>query len=76
MGEPAEAVPAWEWAPEIQVRFVGADGTERFGPLARYWAEPFEHASPARNFTAFKGQKNFTGEYWVATSRSLVGYES
>lgn len=76
MGEPAEAVPAWEWAADIQVRFVGADGVERVGPLTRCWGEPFEHASPARKFTAYKGQKNFTGDYWAATSCSLVGYES
>ncbi|MGW1410844.1 hypothetical protein [Streptomyces sp. NPDC002403] len=29
-----------------------------------------------RPFVAFKGQKNFTGEYWAAMSRSQVGYES
>ncbi|MFE7236306.1 TnsA-like heteromeric transposase endonuclease subunit [Streptomyces sp. NPDC057596] len=76
MGEPAEAVPAWEWASDVQVGFVGADGSERFGSLGRYWNEPFERASPVRKFAAFKGQKNFTGDYWAATSRSLVGYES
>ncbi|MFG3532263.1 TnsA-like heteromeric transposase endonuclease subunit [Streptomyces sp. NPDC047917] len=76
MGEPAEAVPAWEWLSDIQVGFVGADGSERLGTLALHWGERFERASPARKFTAFKGQKNFTGEYWAATSRSLVGYES
>ncbi|MFF9016117.1 TnsA-like heteromeric transposase endonuclease subunit [Streptomyces sp. NPDC014870] len=44
--------------------------------MARYWGEPFERASLARKFGAFKGQKNFTGDYWAVTSRSLVGYES
>ncbi|NUK84516.1 hypothetical protein [Streptomyces lunaelactis] len=33
-------------------------------------------ASPVRSFGSFKGQKNFTGEYWAATSRTQVGYES
>lgn len=75
MGEPAEAVPAWEYAADVH-RFVGADGAQRLGPLARYWGEPFEHAQPARKFAACKGQKNFTGDYWAVTSRSLVGYES
>ncbi|MGO4460581.1 hypothetical protein AB4039_25360 [Streptomyces sp. M-16] len=51
---------------------MGVDGAGRLGPLARYWGEPFELASPVRKFTAFKGQKNFTGDYWAATSRSLV----
>ncbi|MFF3455358.1 TnsA-like heteromeric transposase endonuclease subunit [Streptomyces sp. NPDC002730] len=76
MGEPAETAPAWEFAADVQVGFVGADGARRLGPLARYWGEPFELGSPARKFAAFKGQKNFTGDYWAVTSRSLVGYES
>ena len=67
---------AGEYASGVEVGFVDADGVERSGPLARYWAEPFEFASPARSFNAFKRQKNFTGEYWAAISRSLVGYES
>ncbi|MEV5947585.1 TnsA-like heteromeric transposase endonuclease subunit [Streptomyces sp. NPDC051993] len=61
---------------DIEVWFVDADGVERSGPLTRCWAEPFEFASPARSFNSFKGQKNFTGEYWAAVSGSLVGYES
>ncbi|MEH0416048.1 TnsA-like heteromeric transposase endonuclease subunit [Streptomyces sp. B21-083] len=61
---------------DIEVGFVDADGVERSGPLTRWWAEPFELASPVRSFNAFKGQKNFTGEYWAAISGSLVGYES
>ncbi|WP_329370610.1 TnsA-like heteromeric transposase endonuclease subunit [Streptomyces sp. NBC_01483] len=76
MGEPAGVVPAWEYASDVDVGFVGADGVRRDGPLARYWGEPFELASPARKFITFKGQKNFTGDYWAATSRDLVGYES
>lgn len=76
MGEPAQATPAWGHASEVQVGFVGADGAARLGPLARYWGEPFELASPTRKFIAFKGQKNFTGDYWAATTRGLVGYES
>ncbi|MEF3115209.1 TnsA-like heteromeric transposase endonuclease subunit [Streptomyces chrestomyceticus] len=77
MGEPAEAGSAWEYdESDVQVRFVGVDGTVRLGSLARYWDEPFERADPARKFVAFKGQKNFTGDYWAATSRDLVGYES
>jgi hypothetical protein len=76
VGEPAKAIPAWEYASDVQVRFVDADGAVRLGPLARYWGESFEFSSPARTFTAFKGQKNFTGDYWAATSRCLVGYES
>jgi hypothetical protein len=76
LGEPAAALPADRYGSDVQVGFVGADGVGRLGSLARYWGEPFELASPARKFAAFKGQKNFTGDYWAVTSRSLVGYES
>ena len=67
---------ALEHASGVDVGFVDADGVECSGPLARWWSAPFELASPVRSFASFKGQKNFTGEYWSATSRTQVGYES
>ncbi|TKA10959.1 TnsA-like heteromeric transposase endonuclease subunit [Actinacidiphila oryziradicis] len=67
---------AREYASGVEVGFVDADGVERSGPLTCWWGEPFELASPVRSFASFKGRKNFTGEYWVATSRTQVGYES
>lgn len=65
-----------ESARNVDVEFVDADGAERRGSLARCWGEPFERGLPVRSFPSFKGQRNFTGLYWAATSRSLVGYES
>ncbi|MFI9329264.1 TnsA-like heteromeric transposase endonuclease subunit [Kitasatospora sp. NPDC052868] len=76
MSESTAAALAWDIASAVEVRFVDADGAERLGSLARHWSEPFELSLPVRTFIAFKGQKNFTGEYWLATSRSQVGYES
>lgn len=76
MGEAAAAASSRGYAADVDVGFVDADGVERLGSLARHWGEPFEFALPVRPFTSFKGQKNFTGEYWAATSRSQVGYES
>ncbi|MFH8379025.1 TnsA-like heteromeric transposase endonuclease subunit [Streptomyces cyaneofuscatus] len=67
---------ARECASGVEVGFVDAVGVERSGPLARWWGEAFELAPPVRSFASFKGQKNFTGEYWAATSRTQVGYES
>jgi hypothetical protein len=64
------------YASGFEVEFVGTDGVERRGPFLRCWDEPFEVALPIRSFPSFKGQKNFTGLYWAATSRSQVGYES
>ncbi|MFL9655107.1 TnsA-like heteromeric transposase endonuclease subunit [Streptomyces sp. PB17] len=74
-GAAAVAV-AREYASGVEVGFIDADGVERSGPLTCWWAEPFELALPVRPFASFKGQKNFTGEYWAATSRTQVGYES
>ncbi|WP_235619376.1 TnsA-like heteromeric transposase endonuclease subunit [Embleya scabrispora] len=76
MGKSAAAASAWDFASDVEVRFIDADGIERLGSLGRHWGDPFELVSPVRKFVSFKGQKNFTGEYWAATSRSHVGYES
>ncbi|MFE9258663.1 TnsA-like heteromeric transposase endonuclease subunit [Streptomyces sp. NPDC006879] len=76
VSEPVRSGSAWEYASDVQVGFVGVDGFGRLGSLARCWDEPFERAAPVRKFISFKGQKNFTGEYWAASSRDLVGYES
>ncbi|MCA1221892.1 TnsA-like heteromeric transposase endonuclease subunit [Streptomyces sp. 8L] len=76
LGKPAESGAAWEYAPDVQVAFVGADGVGQRGSLVRFWDVPFERAAPVRKFIAFKGQKNFTGDYWAASSGDLVGYES
>jgi len=76
VGESTASASTWDCASDVEVRFVDADGAERLGSLARHWSEPFELSLPVRSFAAFKGQKNFTGEYWAATSRSRVGYES
>jgi hypothetical protein len=76
VGELAAKVSGDGWLSDVEVGFVGADGVARFGSLMRSWGENFEVAAPVRPFTSFKGQKNFTGLYWAATSRSPVGYES
>lgn len=66
----AVVASAWEYALGVEVGFVDTNGVERSGPLACWWAEPFELALPVRPFALFKEQKNFTGEYWAATSRT------
>ncbi|MYX71157.1 TnsA-like heteromeric transposase endonuclease subunit [Streptomyces sp. SID3915] len=76
MSEPVRSGSAGEYVSDVQVGFVGVDGVGRLGSLARCWDEPFERVAPVRRFIAFEGQKNFTGEYWAASSRDLVGYES
>ncbi|WP_406841475.1 hypothetical protein ACICHK_41345 (plasmid) [Streptomyces sp. AHU1] len=66
----APVAVAREHASGVEDGFIDADGVGRSGPLECWWVEPLELALPARPFASFKGQKNFTGEYWVATSRT------
>ncbi|WP_406497984.1 TnsA-like heteromeric transposase endonuclease subunit [Streptomyces sp. NBC_00846] len=42
MDEPAEAVPAWDYASDFQVGFVGVDGAQRLGLPARYRVVDYE----------------------------------
>ncbi|TMR88819.1 TnsA-like heteromeric transposase endonuclease subunit [Nonomuraea basaltis] len=56
---------------------VAGDRRERTrGPLSSLWDMPFEQVEPARSFPSFKGQKNFTGLWWSASTGTHVGYES
>lgn len=36
----------------------------------------FEDFAPVRSTTAYKGQRNFSGEWWCSTNRRMVPYES
>ena len=49
---------------------------QRREPLPLCWNLPFERATPSRSFPSFKGQKNFPGLWWSATTGEHVGYES
>jgi hypothetical protein len=40
------------------------------------WRQPFESLRPMRVPTAHKGQRNFAGSWWCATTGSHVDYES
>ncbi|MEU4365394.1 TnsA-like heteromeric transposase endonuclease subunit [Promicromonospora sp. NPDC023987] len=44
--------------------------------LSDAWARPFEALPPVRDVVQYKGQRNFTGAWWCATTRSHVGFES
>ena len=60
----------------FMVSFVAADGVERRGPLDVLWGERFEHALPVREFGSFRGQRNFQGAWWFATTGEHVRFES
>lgn len=64
-------------AAELGVVFAGDDGVgERRERLADCWRERFEDASPVRRAASFRGQRNFPGWWWAATSGRHVGFES
>lgn len=44
--------------------------------LADAWSERFESLPPVRVPRAFKGQRNFAGSWWFATTQTHVAFES
>jgi hypothetical protein len=60
----------------FEVSFIDETGGWRREPLSSCWAVPFERAAPSRSFPSFKGQRNFPGLWWSATTGEHVAYES
>jgi len=73
-GSPGRALAAT--APSFEVVFIDETGTQRREPLSACWDVPFERVKQSRSFPSFKGQKNFPGLWWSATTGEHVGYES
>jgi TnsA-like endonuclease N terminal len=63
-------------ASSFELSFVDETGAQRREPLSSCWDMPFERARPSRSFPTFKGQRNFPGLWWFATTGEHVGYES
>ncbi|MEV4049623.1 TnsA-like heteromeric transposase endonuclease subunit [Amycolatopsis sp. NPDC049688] len=59
----------------FDLRFRAGDGVRRC-ELAQAAEVAFETLAPVRSFPAFRGQRNNTGWWWVATTARHVGYES
>ncbi len=51
-------------------------GGEHRRPLAEATAVEFEAGLPVRGFPSYRGQQNFPGLYWSATTGGHVGFES
>jgi hypothetical protein len=67
----------FEAAAGLDLVFFAAGGAgRRRERLADCWWEPFERAVPVRGFPSFRGQRNFPGLWWSATSGAHVGFES
>ncbi|WP_017602688.1 TnsA-like heteromeric transposase endonuclease subunit [Nocardiopsis alkaliphila] len=60
----------------MELGFVDADGGEHRVPLAAAAGVPFEHVRPVRSFPTFKGQRNFPGWYYAATTQGHITFES
>jgi hypothetical protein len=55
---------------------MDAEGTEQRMPLARASGVRFEDGRPVREFATWRGQRNYPGLYWSATTGGHVGFES
>ncbi|RDG35041.1 TnsA-like heteromeric transposase endonuclease subunit [Streptomyces corynorhini] len=63
-------------AEDFWLEYVDSRGKLHGGPLEVMWPVRFEAAGQVRGFPSYRGQRNFPGWYWAATSADLVGYES
>ncbi|MGE3284821.1 MAG: TnsA-like heteromeric transposase endonuclease subunit [Pseudonocardia sp.] len=60
----------------VEVAFVGAGGVVSREPLSDCWNEAFERVAPVRGFPSYRGQRNWPGLWWFASTGEHVGYES
>jgi hypothetical protein len=61
---------------DFEIEFIDRAGEKVRGPLERWWGQSFETVTPVRSFPCFKGQSNFPGGRWSASSGHVVGHES
>jgi hypothetical protein len=69
-------LPAAAPAVSFAVEYVDDDGTRIQAPLATCSQVRFESSPPIRATRPFRGQRNFAGLWWMATTESHVGFES
>jgi hypothetical protein len=72
----AQAIGAASAAEALELEFVTPEGRRVEGPLMSTWHVRFEDCSPVRSVRTFKGQRNFDGLWWLATTGRHVGFES
>jgi hypothetical protein len=74
----------WAWScsypptrqDECEVAWRDDEGDLRRAGLTEVATAAFEFVSPVRGFASFRGQRNFPGLWWFATTGEHVGYES
>jgi hypothetical protein len=60
----------------VKISYKANDGNVVTGPWSDITADAIASGLPWRTFPWYLGQKNYSGLYWCATQRALVGYES
>jgi hypothetical protein len=60
----------------VKISYKASDGSVVTGPWGDITADAIASGLPWRTFPWYLGQKNYSGLYWCATQRALVGYES
>jgi hypothetical protein len=64
-------------SPEVMTtQFLDATMSEVEFPLEQVAGYRFEDAAPVRSFPSYRGQRNWPGWWWSATTGGHVGYES
>lgn len=60
----------------VEVRFLDAAGDWSAEVLGRVDESRLVRGEPVRRFPTYKGQRNYPGLLWSATTQTLIGYES
>ncbi|WP_328768058.1 TnsA-like heteromeric transposase endonuclease subunit [Streptomyces sp. NBC_00286] len=76
MADPVAAAVPLSGADPFEVEYVDGVGRVVRSALTQCWHIRFEGCRPSRAFPVYRGQKNFTGWWWTATTDTHVGYES
>ena len=61
---------------EVEVRYLDATGSWSAETLGKVDGSRLVRGEPVRRFPTYKGQRNYPGLLWCATTEALVGYES
>lgn len=60
----------------VHAEFADEAGERVLAPLRTCFQSRFESARPVQSARSFKGQRNFSGLWWMATTRSHVAFRS
>ena len=61
---------------DAECRFLDAAGVAVSSTFGKVDGADVVRGGPVRDFPTYKGQRNYPGWLWLATTQSLVGYES